>query len=88
VLNEQTITGNGISFERIQEDAVHINFTGFSLGIGTLNGDIYLGRTEAMLSAIPEPPSNVPFAMGAVALVLWRLNVAARTRRPAPSRPG
>jgi hypothetical protein len=90
LLNDQTVTGNGISFERMQVDAVHINFTNLNLGIGTLNGDIYLGRTEAMLSAVPspEPSSSVPFVAGGLGLAVWRLRVAAKNRRPPPNRAG
>ena len=57
VLNEQTVTGNGISFERIQVNAVHINFTNFNLGIGTLNGGIYLGAPRPCYRRSPNRPA-------------------------------
>lgn len=62
VLNQQTITGDGINSRFLTTNAISLNLTGVGVsGIGTLNGNVTVGPTFAGLgaSAVPEPSSAI-----------------------------
>jgi hypothetical protein len=95
LLNEQTITGNGISGLRIDVNAIDISFTNFAVtpapglpALGFLNGDFIFGHADALLVATPpastpEPASLVLASIGGIVLSFWarrsRLSVALGT---------
>lgn len=50
-LNEQSTSGDGTSSKGRIASAVHIRLLNVPVNLGTLNGDIYIGRTFAQLKA-------------------------------------
>jgi len=77
VLNEETITGNGVTSRDISTNAVDMTFVNApftsTTGTGLLNGSIILAHSEAhvvgAVAAVPEPASFV--LLGAGLAVLW-----------------
>jgi hypothetical protein len=63
LLNEQIVTGDGVSSSGITVNAIHVIFNAFSdnLGIISLNGDLILAQSQAAQAAaetpVPEPAS-------------------------------
>ena len=55
VLNEQILSGAGSSGLALVVNALRIEFANAALGLGLLNGEIVIARSEAALAAVPEP---------------------------------
>jgi len=59
ILNEQSVTGDGISSRGIEVNAVRLTLNGIDLGLPlvseTLNGDVRIGHAQASVVAVPEP---------------------------------
>jgi hypothetical protein len=82
LLNELTLTGNGATTAGVDVNAIDISFTNYPIPpssilpqIGTLNGDIIIGHSEAQLVAtpipsVPEPPTVLLAAVGCLVLIL------------------
>jgi hypothetical protein len=65
VLNEQIPSGNGVTHEQMVTNAIDLRFTNLGVsGIGTLNGQLVIGHTDALQDAVPEPPSAVILGIG------------------------
>ncbi|MFI4862182.1 MAG: PEP-CTERM sorting domain-containing protein [Phycisphaerales bacterium JB063] len=76
-LNEQIVTGDGITSAMIETNAIHISASGIDLGLPlvdeTLNADIIIGHSEAsMLSIVPEPGSFALLSLGGLAMLRRR----------------
>ncbi len=83
ILNEQIVTGDGISDLAIETNAIRASFTNFLLGTNLLNGDIIVGHSQAaingytpMLGAVPEPSTWAMMLAG-----FGLIGFAARGRR-------
>lgn len=71
ILNEQTVTGNGIGGTQITTNALHITLDALQLGlVSGVDGDIIVGSSSSSLTAIPEP--SVFALVGAASLALVR----------------
>ncbi|WP_454147209.1 PEP-CTERM sorting domain-containing protein [Methylocaldum sp. MU1018] len=55
ILNEQSITGDGISGKDVFVNAIHLIFNATALGLATLTGDIVISHSEAHIAAQPTP---------------------------------
>lgn len=79
VLNEQTITGDGVTSRDISLNAVDVTFTNApfagATGNGLLTGEIILSHSEAhaqgAAASVPEPASFIFLGTGLVLLRLW-----------------
>ena len=80
LLNEQILSGNGVTAQSIEVNGLDIAFTVpvftptiVPLRLGTLTGNIIVAHTEAFLTAaaVPEPPSISLFASGCLVLAFW-----------------
>jgi hypothetical protein len=79
VLNEQTISGNGLTARDISTNAVDVTFTNAlfasATGPGLLNGTIILSHSEAhvagAVAAVPEPASWVLLGTGLAVVWHW-----------------
>lgn len=83
ILNEQILTGDGISNLALQTNAIRASFDNFLLGTDVLNGDIIIGHSQAaindympMAAAVPEP-ATWAMMLGGFGLI----GFAARGRR-------
>ena len=69
ILNEQILTGDGISNAGMAVNAIHLEFNDFTSGLGILNGDIIIGHSEAQVQALPaQVPEPGTLALTALAL--------------------
>lgn len=82
ILNQQIITGDGISLSGIEVNAIQLSFNGVDLGLPllseTLNGNVYVGHSRASMTASIPEPATLPLFMGALALVAHRRRNRAR----------
>jgi len=75
ILNEQTVTGNGVNSQSMAVNAIHLGFDNFLSGTNTLNGDIIISHSEAQATAFRDANpviQNAPVNFGNV-----RINTAA-----------
>jgi hypothetical protein len=93
LLDEVTFAGNGVTFQSVDVNAVHISFTGIPVpspipfvNLGTVTGDIIVAHSDALLVAVPtptpEPGTFVLTAIGSMLLGLWRGRRLLRFRHP------
>lgn len=76
ILNEQILTGDGLTNRGLEVNAIHIGFTDFALGLNVLNGDIIIAHSEAQFLAQADPaqvpePGTLALAMMALAALVW-----------------
>ena len=86
LLNEQILTGNGVTAQKIEVNGIRISlnipiFTSTipSLRLGTLTGKIIVDRTEATLLAAPPaalPPAAIPEPPSSVLVAVGGLALA------------
>ena len=71
LLNQQIITGDGITELGIEVNAVRLTFNGVELGLPLIdqavNGDIRIGHSQATMNAVPEPASLALLFCGLIA---------------------
>ena len=82
-LNEQILSGDGITGTGISTNAIDVAFNNFAFGTNLLNGKIIVGHTEAFASlgpaaAVPEPATWAMMLLGFAGI-----GFATRRRRPA-----
>lgn len=58
ILNEQVLSGDGISTRGIEVNAIHISFDNFLFGGGLVNGDVIISHADADLVAIVPSPAS------------------------------
>lgn len=81
VLNEQIPAGNGAETRGMTTNAIDIRFNNVGVsGVGTLNGSILIGHSEAQLTAVPEPASLALCGIG-LGLVFATYSRRALSRR-------
>lgn len=69
--NEQILGGNGTTSRTLEVNGLHISFTNYSFGGGTLDGDIILAHSQAsLIAAVPEPATYSMFGAGIAGLLL------------------
>jgi hypothetical protein len=78
-LNEQILTGDGLTSRGLEVNAIHLGFANFSSGAGVLNGDIIISHSAAQVQAqsdpvhaLPEPATLALEALALTALPLFR----------------
>ena len=60
-LNEQILSGDGVTFRGITVNAIHINLSGSVLaGIGLLSGDIVIAQSQAEVVCMNAAPTQTP----------------------------
>jgi hypothetical protein len=75
ILNEQFVTGDGINSSGLATNAISLRLTDVGVaGVGELNGNVFVGLTDAGLqaSAVPEPSSLALLGMIGFAGACWR----------------
>lgn len=84
VLNEQILSGDGLTGIGITTNAIHAAFNGFPVGTGLANGNLILGHSQAFASvgqpgAVPEPSTwaMMLIGFGAAGYSLRRKNTLA-----------
>lgn len=82
LLNEQIVTGDGISTRGITTNAIHIRFDAVSLDLGLsgtalLTGDVIIGHSAA-IQAVPEPSSLILCGAGVAILGIGGLRARRR----------
>lgn len=59
ILNEQVPVSNGVHTAGISTNAIHVILNGLPVGTGLVSGNIYIARSQALISdaeaAVPEP---------------------------------
>ncbi|MFC5051432.1 hypothetical protein ACFPK9_12530 [Rubritalea spongiae] len=73
-LNEQTVSGDGISDSYMTTNAIRIDVDAVDLGgsLGIVSGDIIIGQSMSGLDAIPEPQAAVSIGLAGMLLLLRR----------------
>lgn len=76
ILNEQIVTGDGVTELTIETNAIHISASGIDLGLPlvseTLEADIIIGHSQASMSSVPEPGSILLAGLGGFILLRRR----------------
>lgn len=70
VLNEQTLTGDGLASRGVSVNAFHLSLN--VLGALGVTGEVILGHSDASLVAVPEPASGVAILFAATVATLGR----------------
>ncbi len=69
VLNEQIVSGDGVTSRAIAVNAIHVSVQNSLLGaLGRLSGDVVIAHSEARVVCAPPPPPPAPSADLAVTL--------------------
>jgi uncharacterized repeat protein (TIGR01451 family) len=69
VLNEQIVSGDGVTSRAIAVNALHVSVQNSLLGaLGRLSGDVVIAHSEARVVCAPPPPPPAPSADLAVTL--------------------
>ena len=76
ILNEQILSGDGLTSRGLEVNAIHLAFTGFVLGLNVLNGDVIIGHSEAQVSAVPAPPALLLLGSSLLGLLGFRRRAA------------
>ncbi|MFG0267909.1 MAG: PEP-CTERM sorting domain-containing protein [Rhodopirellula sp. JB055] len=75
ILNEQLLTGDGISSSGLATNAISLRLTDVGVaGVGELDGNVFVGLTNAGLqaSAVPEPSSLALLGVVGFGGACWR----------------
>ncbi|MGC1272142.1 MAG: PEP-CTERM sorting domain-containing protein, partial [Planctomycetaceae bacterium] len=77
LLNEQVVTGDGITSRGITTNAIHVSFDGAVIAnLGGLSGELIVAHTAASLgaspAAVPEPSSLALLTLTGAAVVFGR----------------
>lgn len=84
VLNEQILSGDGVTDLMLQTNALRASFTNFALGTNLLNGDVVIGHSQAAINdfALPTAPVPEPATWAMMIAGFGMAGGAMRRRRP------
>ncbi|BBA33914.1 putative uncharacterized protein [Methylocaldum marinum] len=79
LLNEQILTGDGVSNLGLAVNAIHLSFNAFVLGIASLTGDIIISHAQAQIAAMPgqvaapiPEPGTLALISSGFAILGWK----------------